>query len=62
VAHLDEKIEGVKIQDFFIKTLSKLGLDSNLLLGSKNLKINIKKREIHIGPPNLLILVNFQSS
>jgi hypothetical protein len=60
---LDENFEGIKIHFFvFIKTHGKLGLDSNLLLGSKNLKNKIKKREIHIGPPNLLILANFQSS
>jgi hypothetical protein len=51
-----------KIPRFFIKIHSKLGLDSNLLLGSKNLKNKIKKREIRIGPANLLILANFQSS
>jgi hypothetical protein len=44
VAHLDEHFEGVKIQDFVIKTCSKLGLDSNLFLGSKNLKNKIKKK------------------
>jgi hypothetical protein len=51
VAHLDEKFEGVKIQDFVIKTRSKLGLDSNLLLGSKNLKNKFKKKGRFILDP-----------
>lgn len=51
VAHLDEKFEGVKIQDFVIKTRSKLGLDSNLLLGSQKLKNKILKKGRFILDP-----------